>query len=124
MPVMPTRKSMHMAVLRGVMIAQALVVTDSTTSGGWIGWMAAKMIPAGTAARPDQRIRFEGVGFMVVLPFDERRSRAGRDRALCQAGRAALPGRRPCHAAPCCRRSPESGSAHRTNRPNGLRGAL
>ena len=36
-PVMPTRKSRHIADFRGVMIAHALVVTDSTTSGGWIG---------------------------------------------------------------------------------------
>ena len=55
-----------MAVFNRVMMAHASVVTDATTSGGWIGWMPAKMIPATTAARPAQRMRLEAVGFMVL----------------------------------------------------------
>src|SRR6059058_5402937 len=52
--------------------------------------MPAKTIPAGTAARPEKRIRFEVVTF-IVLSFDEQRSTASRDRALCQVGRVARP---------------------------------
>src|SRR5689334_13738138 len=65
---MPTRKRRHMAVFRGVMMAQAAVETDATTSGGWIGWMAAKMIPAAIAARPVQRMICAAVGFICASP--------------------------------------------------------
>src|SRR5262245_21532877 len=65
---MPTRKRRHIAVFRGVMIAQALVVTDATTSGRWIGWMTAKMIPAAIAARPVQRMICAAVGFICASP--------------------------------------------------------
>jgi hypothetical protein len=34
---MPSRMRRHMAVFKPVMIAQALVLTDPTTSAGWIG---------------------------------------------------------------------------------------
>jgi len=55
-----------MASFKGMMIAHAPVVTDERTSGGWIGWMPAKMIPATKAARPAQRMSFEAVGFMLL----------------------------------------------------------
>src|ERR1051326_8973865 len=102
---MPTRKRTHIANFSEVMTAHAVVVTDSTTSGGWIGWMPAKTTPAGTSASPENRIRFDVVIF-IVLSFDERRSRACRDRVLCQAGRKAQPGPQPGHAAAWSRRSP------------------
>jgi hypothetical protein len=54
-----------MASFKGMMIAHAPVVTDERTSGGWIGWMPAKMIPATMAATPAQRMSFEDVGFML-----------------------------------------------------------
>jgi hypothetical protein len=54
-----------MAVFKGVMMTHAPVVTDATTSGGWIGWMPAKMSPATKAAKPLQRMSFEAVGFML-----------------------------------------------------------
>src|SRR5215212_11233805 len=40
---MPMRKRRRMAVFKGVMMAHAPVVTDATTSGGWIGWMRLKI---------------------------------------------------------------------------------
>ena len=36
-PTMPSRRRRHMAVFNPVMMAQALVLTDATTSAGWIG---------------------------------------------------------------------------------------
>src|SRR5215208_8520400 len=63
---MPSRKRRHMASFKGMMMAHAPVVTDERTSGGWIGWMPAKIIPATKAARPAQRMSFEAVGFMVL----------------------------------------------------------
>src|ERR671911_2819449 len=48
------------------MIAHALVVTDERTSGGWIGWMPAKMIPATSAAKPLQRMRLDAVTFILL----------------------------------------------------------
>jgi hypothetical protein len=56
---MPTKKRILITYLSEVMIPHAVVVTDSTTSGGWIGWMPAKTMPAGTSASPEHRIRFE-----------------------------------------------------------------
>jgi hypothetical protein len=41
------------------------VVTDERTSGGWIGWMTTKIIPAATADNPAQRMSFGAVGFML-----------------------------------------------------------
>src|SRR5918994_449935 len=73
---MPMRKSRHMANFREVMVIHAPVVTDATTSGGWIGWMPAKMSPATKAAKPLQRMRLEDVTF-ILLSF-LRRLRAGR----------------------------------------------
>src|SRR3954465_7790662 len=67
MPVMPARKRRHMAVLRGVMMAHAPVLTEATTSGGWIGWMAAKTIPATKAAKPLQRMRLHAVTFILLF---------------------------------------------------------
>ena len=43
----------------------ALVLTDERMSGGWIGWMPAKMIPATIADSPDQRMSFEVVIFIL-----------------------------------------------------------
>ena len=60
---------MHIAVFAVVMAAQAVVVTDATTSGGWIGWMPAKMTPATTADRPAQRVSFEPIVSMSFLLF-------------------------------------------------------
>ena len=56
-----------MAVFNAVTIAHVPVVTDERTSGGWIGWMAIKMIPAAIADRPDQRMRFEALVFIGFL---------------------------------------------------------
>src|SRR5215210_3252360 len=64
---MPMRKRRHMIVFKGVMIAHAPVVTDATTSGGWIGWMIAKMIPATKAANPLQRMRLDAVTFILLF---------------------------------------------------------
>src|SRR5215210_932640 len=64
---MPIRKRRHMAVFKGVMMAHAPVLTDATTSGGWIGWMIAKMSPATKAAKPLQRIRLEDVTFILLF---------------------------------------------------------
>ena len=47
-------------------IAHVLVVTDERTSGGWIGWMAMKMIPAAIADKPAQRMSF-GVVIFILL---------------------------------------------------------
>jgi len=58
------------------MMAHALVVTDATTSGGWIGWMTAKMIPATKAAKPLQRMRLDAVTFILISSL--RPLRAGR----------------------------------------------
>src|SRR5215213_1709730 len=66
MPVMPMRKRRHMAVFKGVMMAHAPVLTDATTSGGWIGWMPAKMSPATKAAKPLQRMRLDTVTFNIL----------------------------------------------------------
>src|SRR5215212_4635165 len=63
---MPMRKRRHMAVFKGVMMAHAPVVTDATTSGGWIGWMPAKMSPATKAAKPLQRMRLDAVTFILL----------------------------------------------------------
>jgi len=49
-----------------VMIAHALVVTDERTSGGWIGWMPAKMSPATKAAKPLQRMTLDAVIFILL----------------------------------------------------------
>src|SRR5689334_12437716 len=64
---MPSRNRMLIAVFAVVMAAQAPVVTDATTSGGWIGWMPAKMIPATTADRPAQRVSFEPMVSIALL---------------------------------------------------------
>src|SRR5215208_2473771 len=64
---MPIRKRRHMAVLRGVMMAHAPVLTEATTSGGWMGWMIAKMSPATKAAKPDQRMRLDAVTFILLF---------------------------------------------------------
>src|SRR5215210_6843622 len=63
---MPMRKRRHMAVFKGVMMAHAPVETDATTSGGWIGWMTAKMSPATKAAKPLQRMRLAAVTFILL----------------------------------------------------------
>src|SRR5215210_116657 len=63
---MPMRKRRHMAVFKGVMMAHAPVGTDATTSGGWIGWMTAKMSPATKAAKPLQRMRLDAVTFILL----------------------------------------------------------
>src|SRR5215213_5431426 len=64
---MPIRKRTHMTVFRGVMMAHAPVVTEATTSGGWIGWIPAKMSPATSAAKPLQRMRLDAVTFILLL---------------------------------------------------------
>jgi hypothetical protein len=64
-----------MTVFKVVMIAYAPVVTDERTSGGWIGWMPAKMSPATNAAKPLQRMRLDAVTF--ILLFSLRRPRSG-----------------------------------------------
>src|SRR5215210_1277909 len=64
---MPIRKRRHMAVFRGVMMAHAPVLTEATTSGGWMGWMAAKMSPATKAAKPLQRMRLAAVTFILLF---------------------------------------------------------
>src|SRR5215213_11668334 len=64
---MPMRKRRHMAVFKGVMMAHAPVVTEATTSGGWIGWMPAKMSPATKAAKPLQRMRLDAVTFILLF---------------------------------------------------------
>jgi hypothetical protein len=48
------------------MIAHASVVTDERTSGGWIGWMTTKIIPAAIADKPAQRMSLGAVGFMLL----------------------------------------------------------
>jgi hypothetical protein len=53
-----------MAVFNEVTIAHVPVVTDERTSGGWIGWMAIKMIPAAIAGNPAHRMSFEAVTFI------------------------------------------------------------
>jgi hypothetical protein len=63
---MPMRKRRHMANFREIMIVYAQVVTDDRTSGGWIGWMPAKMIPATKAAKPAQRMRLDAVIFILL----------------------------------------------------------
>src|SRR5919112_3845665 len=80
MPVIPMRKRRHMAVFKVVMAAHAPVLTDATTSGGWIGWMTAKTIPATKAAKPLQRMRLDAVAFILLsflrgLRFGHLRSR-------------------------------------------------
>jgi hypothetical protein len=42
------------------------VVTDERTSGGWIGWMPAKMSPATKAAKPLQRMTLDAVIFILL----------------------------------------------------------
>src|SRR5918996_3759155 len=61
------RKRRHMANFREIMIVHAPVVTDERTSGGWIGWMAAKMSPATKAAKPLQRMRLDAVIFISLF---------------------------------------------------------
>src|SRR3712207_1846742 len=63
---MPTRNRRHMANFKGMITAHAPVVTDERTSGGWIGWMPAKMIPATTAANPAHRMSFGAVIFLLL----------------------------------------------------------
>src|SRR5215210_5289130 len=63
---MPMRNRRHMTVFMGVMMAHAPVLTDATTSGGWIGWMIAKMSPATKAAKPLQRMRLDAVTFILL----------------------------------------------------------
>jgi hypothetical protein len=41
------------------------VVTDERAPGGWIACMTTKRLPATTAERPAQRMRFEAVVFIV-----------------------------------------------------------
>jgi hypothetical protein len=60
---------MHMATFADWMIAHASVVTDERTSGGWIGWMITKIIPAAIADKPAQRMSFGAVGFMLPSSF-------------------------------------------------------
>jgi len=55
-----------MTVFNVVMMAHALVVTDASTSGGWIGWMPANMIPVTIADTPAQRMRFGAVILFLV----------------------------------------------------------
>jgi hypothetical protein len=55
-----------MAVFKVVMIAHVPVVTEERTSGGWIGWMPAKMIPATKAAKPLQRMTLDAVIFILL----------------------------------------------------------
>jgi hypothetical protein len=55
---------MHMATFEDWMIAHASVVTDERTSGGWIGWMTTKIIPAAIADKPAKWMSFGAVGFM------------------------------------------------------------
>src|ERR671912_392014 len=64
---MPIRNRRHMSVFKGVMMAHAPVVTDERTSGGWIGWMPAKMSPATKAAKPLQRMRRDAVTFILLF---------------------------------------------------------
>jgi hypothetical protein len=45
------------------------VVTDERTSGGWIGWMVTKKIPAAIADKPAQRMSLGAVGFMLLSSF-------------------------------------------------------
>src|SRR5215211_2485372 len=66
---MPMRKRRHMAVFKGVMMAHAPVLTEATTSGGWMGWMTAKMSPATKAAKPLQRMRLDAVTFISLFSF-------------------------------------------------------
>ena len=54
-----------MIVFKVVMIAHEPVVTDERTSGGCIGCMPAKMIPAAKADKPAQRMSFGAVGFTL-----------------------------------------------------------
>jgi hypothetical protein len=63
---MPMRKRRHMANFREIMIVHAPVVTDERTSGGWIGWMPAKMSPATKAAKPLQRMTLDAVIFILL----------------------------------------------------------
>jgi RNA polymerase sigma-70 factor, ECF subfamily len=60
-----------MANFREIMIVHTPVVTDERTSGGWIGWMPAKMSPATKAAKPLQRMRLDAVTFILLPPFDD-----------------------------------------------------
>jgi hypothetical protein len=55
-----------MAVEKMWTIAHRVVVTDERTSGGWIGWMPAKMIPATKAAKPLQRMSLDAVIFILL----------------------------------------------------------
>jgi hypothetical protein len=55
-----------MANFREFMIVHAPVVTDERTSGGWIGWMPAKMSPATKTAKPLQRMRLDAVIFISL----------------------------------------------------------
>jgi hypothetical protein len=48
------------------MMAHAPVATEATTSGGWMGWMIAKMSPATNAAKPLHRIRLDAVTFILL----------------------------------------------------------
>src|SRR5438093_8515636 len=43
------------------------VVTDASSSGGWIAWMPTKKAPPATAARPAQRMRFEAIVCISLL---------------------------------------------------------
>ena len=64
-----------MANFREIMSVHVPVVTDERTSGGWIGWMPAKMSPATKAAKPLQRMRLDAVTFILLFSF--RRLRSG-----------------------------------------------
>src|SRR5918994_3640016 len=63
---MPMRKRRHMANFREIMIVHAPVVTDERRSGGWIGWIPAKMSPATKAAKPLHRMRLDAVTFILL----------------------------------------------------------
>src|SRR5215211_1267604 len=60
-----------MASFKDWMIAHAPVVTDERTSGGWIGWMPAKMSPATKAAKPLQRMRLDAVIFILLSSLND-----------------------------------------------------
>src|SRR5918998_1784848 len=64
---MPMRKRRHMTNFSEIMIVHAPVVTDERTSGGWIGWIPAKMRPATRAANPLQRMRLDAAIFISLF---------------------------------------------------------